>query len=525
MVLPLHVVGKKNMRCFATSFVSSSKMISLVYILIALLPMVALIILNKHTGKNNPLPPGPRGLPIIGNLHQLDNSKLTSQLWHFSKTYGPLFSLKIGNKQAIVVSSPKLAKVVLKDHDLDVCTRPPSIGPLKLTYNGLELIFSPYSEHWKELRKICVVHLFSSKKISTFSHVRKSEVKKMLEILSAHMANSKVTNLSEVLMAISSSIICRVAFGRKYDGEGAEKSRFHGLLSESQAMLLSFFVADFIPVLGWIDRAVGKVSRLEKTFLALDEFFQEVVDDHLDPHRVKQNEDDEDIVDVLLQLKKQGQLSIDLTNDQIKAVIMDILVAGTDTSAATAVWVMTGLMKNPRAMAKAQEEIRNHCGNEEFIEEEDVQKLEYLKAVIKEALRLYAPTPLIPREAIRGFTLEGYEIKPKTIVYVNGWAIQMDPEAWKDPEEFYPERFLNSEIDFRGQDFEFIPFGAGRRICPGISLGIATVELIIANLLNSFNWEMPEGMKSEQIDTDSLPGLARHKKNHLCLVAKKHFSV
>jgi len=182
---------------------------------------------------------------------------------------------------------------------------------------------------------------------------------------------------------------------------------------------------------------------------------------------------------------------------------------------------MTGLMKNPRAMAKAQEEIKNVCGNKEFIEEEDVEKLVYLQAVIKETLRFYPPAPLVPREAIRGFRIDGYEIEPKTIVYVNGWAIQRDPEAWKDPEEYLPERFLKNEIDFNGQDFKFIPFGAGRRICPGISLGMASVVLIIANLLNSFHWELPAGMKPEHIDTEGLPGLARHKKNHLFVVAKK----
>jgi len=196
-------------------------------------------------------------------------------------------------------------------------------------------------------------------------------------------------------------------------------------------------------------------------------------------------------------------------------------VAGTDTTAATSVWVMTGLMKNPRAMAKAQEEIRNACGKKEFIEEEDVEKLVYLQAVIKETLRFYAPTPLLPREAIRSFTVDGYEIEAKTILYVNGWAIQRDPEAWKDPEEFWPERFLKSGIDFKGHDFEFIPFGAGRRICPGISLGITSVELITANLLNSFQWELPAGMKPEHIDTEGLPGLARHKKNHLFAFANK----
>ncbi|XP_020224170.1 cytochrome P450 83B1 [Cajanus cajan] len=454
-------------------------MVRLVYIVLVLvLPVLTLTLLNKHRTAKNRRPPGPRGLPMIGNLHQLDTSNLNFQLWQFSKRHGPLFSLQLGFKRAIVVSSPKLAKELLKDHDLDVCARPTSLGSLKLSYNALELVVCPYSDHWRELRKLCVVNFFGSKPISTFSHVRKSEVKQMIEVISGHVGSSKTTNLSEVIVSVSSAIICRVAFGRKYDEEGAARSRFHWLLNETQAMFISF--------------------------------------------SVKPNEEkNKDVVDVLLELKKEGHLSIDLTHDQIKAIILDILVGGTDTTAATCVWVMTGLMKNPRAMAKAQEEIRNVCGNKEFIEEEDVEKLVYLKAVLKETLRYYAPTPLLPREAIRSFTIDGYEIEAKTIVYVNGWAIQRDPEAWKDPEEFYPERFLNNEIDFKGQDFELLPFGAGRRICPGMSLGMVTVELITANLLNSFQWEMPVGMKPEHIDSQGLPGLARHKKNHLCLVAKK----
>ncbi|KAL2318644.1 hypothetical protein Fmac_032520 [Flemingia macrophylla] len=500
-------------------------MMALVYIcFILVIPALVLILLREHrTAKN--LPPGPRGLPIIGNLHQLDNSNLNFQLWQFSKTYGPFFSLKLGFKSAIVVSSPELAKELLKDHDLDVCTRPLTLGCLKLSYNASELLFAPYSDHWRELRKMCMVHFFSSKRISTlFSHVRKTEVKQMIEVISGHACSSKTTNLSEVVMSVSSAIVCGVAFGRKYDEEGAERSRFHGLLNESQAMFVSFFVSDYFPLLGWVDKLTGMSARLQNTFQGLDAFFQQVIHDHLYPDMVKPNEEkNKDIVDVLLQLRNQGCFSIDLTDDQIKAILFDILAAGTDTAAATSVWVMTGLMKNPRVMTKAQEEIKNLCGNKEFIEEDDVVKLVYLKAVLKETLRFYAPTPLLPREAIRSFTLDGYEIEPKTIVYVNSWAIQRDPEAWKDPEEFYPERFLNNEIDFKGQDFELLPFGSGRRICPGISLGMATVELITANLLNSFQWEMAAGMKPEHIDSEGLPGLTKHKKNHLCLVAKKRF--
>ncbi|CAL0328141.1 unnamed protein product [Lupinus luteus] len=498
-------------------------MLSLLHLLLVS-PILLLFLFKKFISIKNPstLPPGPRGLPIIGNLHQLDSSKLSLNLWNLSKIYGPFFSLQIGLKQAIVVSSPKLAKIVLKDHDLDVCSRPPSLGQQKLSYNGLEMIFSPYNEYWREIRKTCVVHFFSSKRISTYAHIRNFEVKQMVKKICGHVDASKVTNLSEIIMSLSSAIICRIAFGRRYEGEGAERSRFHGLLNEAQAMFLTFFVSDYIPFMGWVDKFTGSLTRLENIFKELDVFFQEVVDEHLDPNRERGTKEEEDIVDVLLELKKEGHLSIDLTNDHIKAIIMDILVAATDTSAATSVWAMTGLMKNPRVMKKAQQEIRNLYGKKDFLNEEDIEKLIYLKAVIKETLRFFAPAPLVPRETNKTITIEGHRIPPKTLVYVNVWAIQRDPETWNDPEEFYPERFLNNDIDFKGQNFELIPFGAGRRICPGIPLGIAIVKLIVANLVNSFDWEMPEGMKREDIDIEGLPGLAQHKKNHLCLVAKNH---
>ena len=198
-------------------------------------------------------------------------------------------------------------------------------------------------------------------------------------------------------------------------------------------------------------------------------------------------------------------------------------MAATDTSAAASVWAITALMKHPRVMKRAQEEIRNTFGNKGFIEEHDVQKLSYLKAVVKETLRLYLPAPLLVlRETNKDSILDGYEIAAKTIVYVNAWAIHRDPEAWKDPEVFYPERFLESDVDFKGNHFEFIPFGAGRRICPGLTMGVTNVELVVANLLYAFDWELPQGMKKEDIDTEVLPGITQHKKNPLCLVAKNY---
>ncbi|GAU25685.1 hypothetical protein TSUD_266120 [Trifolium subterraneum] len=200
-----------------------------------------------------------------------------------------------------------------------------------------------------------------------------------------------------------------------------------------------------------------------------------------------------------------------------------MLVAATDTTSATSVWAMTTLIKNPRVMRKVQEEIWNTGVKKGFLGEDDIQNFPYLKAVIKETLRLYLPAPLlVPRESREKCIISGYDIPAKTIVYVNAWAIQRDRNVWKNSEEFYPERFLESSINFIGQDFELIPFGAGRRICPGMSMAVASLELILANLLNSFDWKLPHGSVKEDIDTEMLPGITQHKKNPLCLVANIH---
>ncbi|XP_057745766.1 cytochrome P450 83B1-like [Arachis stenosperma] len=469
--------------------------------------------------KNKTFPPGPRGLPIIGNLHQLDHSSLYLQLFELSKKYGHIFSLQLGLRKAIVISSPELAKEILKNHDREFARRPNMIAQQKLSYNGLEMFFSQNNDYWREIRKICVSHLFSAKRVSSFSKIREFEVKQLIKKISSHASSEKVTNLNEVLMALTSTIICRIAFGRRYEDEGVERSKFHSLFNEFQAMLITLFVSDYIPFLGWIDRLKGLHVRLDRIFKELDEFCQEVIDEHMNPN--KDISEGEDIVDVLLQLKKQHSFSFDLTYDHIKAILSDIIVAATDTTAATAVWAMTALIKNPRVMKKVQEEIRNFGGQKDFLKEEDIQKCSYFKAVMKETLRLYLPGPLLmPKETNEKCTIYGYEIPAKTIVYINAWTIHRDSEAWENPQEFYPERFLENSIDFKGQDFELIPFGAGRRICPGMHMALASLDLILANLLYSFDWELPEGVKNEDIDVETLPGLAQHKKNPLYLIAK-----
>ncbi|KAL3623509.1 hypothetical protein CASFOL_032325 [Castilleja foliolosa] len=488
----------------------------MILLLVSLIfPLVILFIFYTKLQKSK-YPPGPPGLPFIGNLHQFDISTPHIYLWRLSEKYGPLMSMKLGSVPLIVVSSPKIAKEILKTNDLAFSSRPRILGQVKLSYDRLDIAFAPYSESWRELRKICVVHLLSNKQVHSFRPIREDEVFRMVK----NISDGEVVDLSATMLSLTSTLICKVAFGKT---EGFEMRRFDELMIESQVMQGGFrFVSDYLPLFGWVDRLSGLIARLDKVCKEFDEFYREIIDEHLDQRRWKKVNPD-NILDLLIQLKEDKLCSIELTWDHVKAILMDIFIAGTDTGAATIVWTMTALMKNPTVMNKLQKHIREIIGEKGKVNEDDLPNLPYLKAAIKESLRLYPPAPLLlPRETLEKCNINGYTIQPKTLVYINAWAIARDPEYWDNPNEFQPERFLNENVDIVGQDFQVIPFGSGRRGCPGISMGLATVEIAVANLLYTFEWEMPPGMSNEDIDTEVLPGITMHRKNPLCLVPKKY---
>lgn len=500
-------------------------------LLLFLVAIPFIVIFLVKLGYTHNHPPSPPGLPLLGNLYQLNQESPHIYLWKLSKKYGPLMFMKLGFSQLVVISSARIAKEVLKIHDFAFSGRPSYLGQRKLSYNGLDVAFSPYNNYWREMKKICILHLFSPKKVQSFRPIREDEVSRMINRVTELASSSKLVNLSEIMSSLSSNISCIVGFGKRYDEKGYESKRFSKLLCEAQAMIGGSFLSDHFPIFGhWIDCIVTrKATRLEKIYNELDLFYQELIDEHLSSTRPKSM--DGDIVDMLIVLKDQNlsSSSLNLTWDHIKAVLMDIFIAGTDTNAAALVWAMTALMKEGgSAMRKLQEGIRELVGKKGRVDEDDIQNLPYLRAVIKETLRLYPPTPLIPRETIEKCSIDGYEIKQNTPVSINAWAIGRDPECWVNPDEFIPDRFCNlnnnDSIDYKSGEFEMIPFGGGRRGCPGISLGVATVELALANLLYAFDWELPYGMVKEDIDINTLPGMTMHKKNPLCLVAKTYYN-
>ena len=178
-------------------------------------------------------------------------------------------------------------------------------------------------------------------------------------------------------------------------------------------------------------------------------------------------------------------------------------------------------------MAKAQAEVREAFKGKTTITEDDLStaNLRYLKLVVKEALRLHCPVPLLlPRKCREACQVMGYDIPKGTCVFVNVWAICRDPRYWEDAEEFKPERFENSNLDYKGTYYEYLPFGSGRRMCPGANLGVANLELALASLLYHFDWKLPSGQEPKDVDVWEAAGLVAKKNIGLVLHPVSHIA-
>nr|QWK52229.1 cytochrome P450 71B4-1 [Isatis tinctoria] len=455
------------------------------------------------------LPPSPPQLPFIGNLHQL-RGLLHRSLHNLSKKHGPVMLLRLGFVPAVVISSSEAAEEVLKTHDLECCTRPKALGMQAFSRNGKDIGFASYGEDWRELRKLAVLQFFNTKKVRSFRYIREEETDLMIKKLTESALKQSPVDLGKNIFALTGSIIFRSAFGQNYfKSNQINQENIEQLMSEALTNM-TFKFSDLFPVagIGWfIDFVLGQHKRLRNVFLEVDTFVKKVADDHLKNKHGVTTQDRPDIVDVILDMiHKQEQEQDDsfkLTVDHLHGVISDLFLAGVDTSAIIMIWAMAELIRNPRVMKKVQDEIRTSIKTKPKgrIAEEDLDKLQYLKLVVKETLRLHPAAPLLlPRETMSPIKIQGYNIPPRTLVMVNAWAIGQDPKHWKNPEEFIPERFMDCPVDYKGHSFEMLPFGSGRRMCPGMAFGIATVELGLLNLLYFFDWKLPEENKDMDME-------------------------
>ncbi|XP_060206462.1 cytochrome P450 71A4-like [Lycium barbarum] len=468
------------------------------------------------------LPPSPRKLPIIGNLHQLGSHPHRS-LHKLSEKYGPVMLLHLGSKPVIVASSVDAARDIMKTHDLVWASRPKSSIADRLFYRSKDVAFSPFGEYWRQVRSITVLHLLSNKRVQSFRDVREEETSNVIAKIRQECDSlSSVIDLSVSLYSLTNNIISRVSFGRKYN-EGESGIDGKTILEKLVELIGSFNVGDYVPWLEWVNKITGLDIKVEKVAKELDAFLESVIEEHIIRNKKREYRPGKakDFVDVLLEIQNGKETGFPLQRDSLKAILLDSFAAGTDSTYTTLGWTMTELLRHPKAMETLQNEVRGLVQGKEEIKEDDLGNMQYLRAVIKETLRIHPPNALLlPRESMEDVKLLGYyHIPARTQAIINAWAIGRDPLLWENPEEYRPERFLNSDIDVKGLNFEFIPFGAGRRGCPGSTFAIAVIELALARLVHEFNFALPEGIKPEDLDMTESTGITIHRKSPLLVVA------
>ncbi|KAK1290628.1 Cytochrome P450 71A1 [Acorus calamus] len=331
------------------------------------------------------------------------------------------------------------ARDVFKSHDITFSSRPTLYAAKRLSYDLMDIVFAPYGEHWRQIRKMSMLELLSVKRVNSFRRAREEVVARVMDSIAMRCRSPDPIDLSEAMIALTIDLTCRTAFGEKYGHGDIGGGRFHRILEETLTLLGGFCVADFFPRLAWVHNFTGLRAQLDRNFAELDAFYESVIEEHVREGRLPESGGNEDLVDVLLRLQKDpidGMFSG--SPSHTKAILADVFIAGSDTSSVALVWTMTELMKNPASMKKAQDEVRKAVQkNKHRVDETDLQQLHYLELIIKESLRLHPPVPLlVPRETIEDCNIRGYDIPAKTRVFVNARAIARDPKYWKDPMSF-----------------------------------------------------------------------------------------
>lgn len=374
------------------------------------------------------------------------------------------------------------------------------------------MVFSPYNEYWRQMRKICIMEILSAKNVKSFESIRQDEVARLID--SIRSSCGEPVDITRMIFTYSSSISSRATIGKVVSGNDVLIDK----MKRAIAMAGGFELADLFPSSKLLNFLCWNKYKLLRMRREVDVILDAIVEER--ELGKKTAPGGEDILDVLLRIKSNNALEFPITNANIKGIIYDLFSGGTDTSSTVMDWAMAELMRNPNVMRKLQNEVREAFKGKKVIEESDLQGLTYLKLVIKETLRLHPPVSLLPRACRDECRVDGYFIPLKSKVIVNVWSMGKDPKYWDQPETFLPERFGNNSTDYLGNNFEFIPFGAGRRMCPGMNFGIANLMLPLSQLLYHFDWEMPKRMVPEDVDMTEADGITITRKNPLLLVPK-----
>ncbi|XP_023641004.1 cytochrome P450 76C4-like [Capsella rubella] len=476
-----------------------------------------LIFITSKSGRSPPqvsaVPPGPPRLPIIGNVHLIGKNPHRS-FADLSKMYGPVMSLKLGFLNSVVISSRDAAREVLRTHDQILSARYLNAAVQSNNHHDFSVAWlHPTSTRWRMLRKLSATQLFSPQRIEATKALRMKRAQELVNFISECSEREEAVDISRASFVTALNIVSNILFSVNLGSYDSKNSNvFQELMTGVMEALGNPDFANFFPIMRFLDLQ-GNSKKMKDYSERLFQVFRELYNARIVENSSRTGEKDvssSDFVDALIDLHEREQPEIN--NNEIEHLLLDLFAAGTDTTSSTVEWALAELLRTPKTMTKVQDEINHVIGENGVIQESDISELPYLQAVVKETFRLHPAAPLLlPRKAEADVDVLGFLVPKNTQVLVNAWAIGRDPNAWENPNSFEPERFLGKDMDVKGKDYELTPFGSGRRLCPGMPLAVKTVPLMLASLLYSFDWKLPNSVNSEDLDMDETFGLTLHK--------------
>ncbi|GFQ05235.1 cytochrome p450 76a2 [Phtheirospermum japonicum] len=468
------------------------------------------IILFRRWGPSTAarLPPGPPGWPVFGNMFDL-GSMPHKTIAGLKQRYGPVVWLRIGSINTMALLNAEAAGELFKNHDANFADRTITEVMRAQGFHKAAISLSPYGSYWRVMKRIVTVEMLVHKRIKETEPVRRRCIDDMVGWISKESGR---VHVARFVFLASFNMVGNLMLSRDLvSPESTEGSEFFEAMIEFMEWSGHPNIADLFPCLRWIDpqglrrkaeRGMGRTLKVVGGF----------VEERLKERQSSDEGTKKDFLEVLLQCKRNGNGNHEISDRDLNVLILEVFLAASETTSSSIEWAMVELLKHPEAMNKAQNELAQVVGKGNKFEESHIENLPYLQAVIKETLRLHPPIPfLVPRRAIQETDFMGYRIPKNTQVFVNTWAIGRDPECWDEPLSFKPDRFLDSKIDYRGHNFELIPFGAGRRICAGIPLGHRMLHLVLGSLLHEFEWRVDEIGRNGLMDTRERIGVTVRK--------------
>ncbi|KAH1106311.1 hypothetical protein J1N35_010079 [Gossypium stocksii] len=459
--------------------------------LVCLVLFLVLFQVSRKLGRTNRLPPGPPAIPIFGNLFQLGD-KPHRTLAELAKVHGDIMTVKFGQTTTIVLSSETMAKEILQTHDAISCNRTVPDALRALQHHEAGIAWMPVSTTWRNLRKICSLHIFASQKLDANQHLRRYKVEQLLADVRDSSRIGESLEISTVAFKTTLNLMSNTIFSVDYAYSSSNTAlEFKEILQVIKEELGKANFGDLFPTLSKLDLQ-GIRRRMAIHSKKMMRIFDKEIDKRSELRKMNDYIPAQDFLDTLLQISEDDNEEFD--RNLIKHLLFDLFTAGTDTVTSTLEWAMAELLHNPKALQEVRRELQQIVGKGNVVEESDVTRLLYLQAIVKETLRLHPPVPfLLPRKAEVDIKIHNFVIPKGAQVLINAWAIGRDPNFWEEPELFSSERFIESEIDVKGTNFGLIPFGGGRRICPGLPLAIRMLPLMLGTLIHSFDWELEDG--------------------------------